>query len=136
MNLKTRFLNIFFSLIVFTYVFSTVGVCIIGHYCGGELEKVSLFSKTTSCCDGEEEENAANDCCKDDIKHVVFQQDFTFYTLATDCKAFVYDLFIIRPSFIKLAIQNNSGSYFLNHKKNHPPNLVQQDIVSLSVIRI
>jgi hypothetical protein len=115
-------------------VFSTVGVCIIGHYCGGELEKVSLFSKPSSCCGGEDEET--DDCCKNDVKHVVFQQDFTFYTLATDCKAFVYDLFIIRPSFIKLAIQNNAESYFLNHKKNHPPDLVQQDIVSNSVIRI
>ncbi len=134
--MKFKFIKIFFSLVVFTYVFSTVGVCIIGHYCGGELEQISLFSKPSSCCDGEEEENAANDCCKNDVKHVVFQQDFTFYTLATDCKAFVSDLFIIRPSFIKLAIQNNSEFDFLIHKKNHPPNLVQQDIVSNSVIRI
>ncbi len=116
------------------YVFSTVGVCVIEHYCGGELEEVSLFSKPSSCCDGEETET--DDCCKNDIKHVVFQQDFTFNKLVTDCKIAMYDVFIVRYGYSNIISQNYVESYFLINKKNHPPNLVQQDIVSFSVIRI
>lgn len=132
--MKFKFFKIFFSLVVFTYVFSTVGVCVIAHYCGGELEKVSLFSKPSSCCDGEEEET--DDCCENDVKHVVLQQNFTFYTVVTDCKAFILDLFIIESGSFNLALQNNSESLFLTNRKIHPPNLVQQKIVSHSVIRI
>lgn len=115
-------------------MFSTVGVCVIAHYCGGELEKVSLFSKPSSCCDGEDEET--DDCCQNDVKHVVFQQDFTFQNIVTDCKAFSLDLFIIEPHSFNLVFQNKIGQQFLSYRKFHPPNLVQQDIVSQSVIRI
>ena len=115
-------------------MFSTVGVCVIAHYCGGELEKVSLFSKSSSSCDGEDTET--DDCCNDDAKHVVFQSDFTFYTLVHDAKIAVNQLFIIKPAFIDIAFQPVSQSHFLAYKKNHPPNLVQDHIVSFSVIRI
>jgi hypothetical protein len=117
-------------------VFSSIGVCVIAHYCGGELEKVSLFSKPTTCCDGEEEESESNDCCKDDVKHVSFQENFTFYIIVSECKAFVLNLFILEPSSFNLAIQNTSVNFFLINRKTHPPNLVQQDLVSYSVIRI
>lgn len=115
-------------------MFTTIGVCVIAHYCDGELEKVSLFSKPSSCCDGEDTET--DDCCKNDSKHVTFQSDFTFYTLVHDCKIAVNQLFIIEPSLINIAFQPVTESQFLVHKKNHPPNLVQEDIVSFSVIRI
>ena len=115
-------------------MFSTVGVCVIAHYCDGELEKVSLFSQPTSCCDGEDTET--DNCCKNDSKHVAFQSDFTFNIVVHQCKTAVSQLFIIKPTLSHMAFQSVSQSKFLTDKKNHPPNLVQDDIVSFSVIRV
>jgi len=118
-------------------VLSTVGVSVFSHYCGGELEKVTLFSKTKSCCGGEEEaEMTDDDCCKNELVHVSFQKDFTFYQIVKDCKAPV----------LVLAIFNFQNSIFnFNHAAESlisvnvefpPPKLVQSNIVSCSVIRI
>jgi hypothetical protein len=115
-------------------VFTTVGVCVIAHYCDGELEKVSLFSKTTSCCDGEDQE--MDDCCKDEGKHVTFQSDFTFYKLVHDCKASVNDLFVLLPSSLHFSLEKDYVSFFSIDQKVHPPSLVQHEIVDSSVIRV
>lgn len=115
-------------------MFTTVGVCVIAHYCGGELEQVSLFSKPTSCCDGEDTET--DDCCNNDSKHVVFQSDFTFYKVIHDYKASVTDLFVLLPSSLHFMIEKNYFSFFSIDQKVHPPNLVQDEIVSSSVIRV
>lgn len=119
---------------VFTYVFSTVGVCVIAHYCGGELEKVSLFSKPSSCCDGEDDQT--DDCCKNDEKHVQLQQDFTFTQVVSDCKAPCLDLFIVTPNAIQISSVDVSSYNFMSQHKIQPSHLVQQDLVSHSVIRI
>ncbi len=116
-------------------MFSSIGVCLVAHYCGGSLEKISLFSKTNSCCGGEEDE--ADDCCKNDSKHVVFQKDFTFYKVVADSKVPVQDLFLLKRngladfSFKAIAYNN-----FVLTKKNRPPGLVQESIVLSSVLRI
>ncbi len=119
------------------YVFSTIGVSVISHYCGGELEKVSLFVKSKSCCGGEEDESADDDgCCKNETVHVSFQKDFTFYTIIKAFKASVNQLFVVyaTPEFQisnQLAFANVSFS-----QKDHPPDLVQDEIVKSSVIRV
>ncbi|MES2515308.1 MAG: hypothetical protein V4580_14240 [Bacteroidota bacterium] len=132
--MKSLFFKIVFFSLVSVYVFTTVGVCVIAHYCGGELEKVSLFSKTTSCCDGED--NETDDCCKDEGKHVTFQSDFTFYKLIHDCKASVNDLFMLLPSSLHFSLEKDYVSFFSTDQKVHPPNLVQHEIVDSSVIRV
>lgn len=132
--MKAAFLKIFFFGLVSMYVFSTVGVRVVAHYCGGQLEKISLFSKPSSCCGGEEDE--ANGCCENDAKHVIFQSSFTFYTLVQDCKAAMVQLFIVNPSFIQISYPPVAQSQFIAGKKDHPPNLVQDDVVRFSVIRI
>lgn len=117
-------------------MFSSVGVSVISHYCEGELEEISLYSKPTSCCDGEEAELENSDCCKNEIVHVAFQKDFTFYTLIKNIKAPIHEFFVLNTEF-SLSVFKNSVSDFLSiDKKIHPPNLVQQEIVSCSVIRI
>lgn len=124
-------------MLVCTYVFSSVGVCLVAHYCGGELEKISLFSKPESCCDDEgEPETATDDCCSNDSKHIAFQKDFTFYTLVSDCKASVQHLFIIDHSRISFTLPETLPTLFLVKQQNRPPNLVQDDIVLSSVLRI
>jgi hypothetical protein len=116
-------------------VFSTIGISVISHYCDGELEKVSLFSKPSSCC-GEEETDMDDGCCKNETIHVAFQEDFTFYTLVNDCKPSVNQLFILQSDPIYFSKQIITKPCNLVNVKDHPPNLVQQDIVSTSVLLI
>ncbi len=132
--MKAAFLKIVFLGLVSIYVFSTVGMCVISHYCDGKLEKVSLFSKPSSCCDGED--NETDNCCENDAKHVTFHSDFTFYTLVQDCKVAVMKLFIVDPSFIHISYPAIAQSQFIADKKNHPPSLVQDNVVAYSVMRI
>ena len=136
--MKDQLHKIIFTLIVFTYVFSAVGVKIVAHYCGGELEKVALFSKPTSCCGEDEDSEMADEdgCCKNDSKHVAFKSDFTFFTFISDCKASITDLFIIPNKQDNLFSKQISAVVFLINKKNHPPNLVQHHIVSMRNLRI
>jgi len=135
-SLKIKLFKIFISLVAITYVFSTVGVSVISHYCGGELEEISIYSKPTSCCDGEEVEIEKSDCCKNEIVHVAFQKDFTFYTLVKNIKAPLNELFVLNTEFSLNVLKYSVSDFLSAHKKIHPPNLVQQDIVSCSVIRI
>ena len=131
--MKSFFLKIVFSSLVSVYVFTTVGVNIIAHYCGGELEKVSLF-KPASCCEGEDAEE--DDCCANDSKYVSFQSDFTFCKLVNTCKASVKNLFVTFSSSANFDLENNYHCLLVFDTNIHPPNLVQHNIVSSSVIRI
>lgn len=135
--MKKLLFKIFFSLIVVTYMFSTVGLRLVAHYCGGSLEKVALFSKPSSCCSGEEQESDTDDCCKNDSRHVVFQKDFTFHTIVSDCKVPVQQLFLIeRNHLYDISFASQAYDNFQLSKKIPPPNLVQDAIVSSSVLRI
>ncbi len=135
--MKKNFSKIFIAFVVIIYVLSTVGVSVFSHYCGGELEKVTLFSKTKSCCGGEEEAEMTDDgCCKNELVHVSFQKDFTFYTLVNSIKAPIHELFIVRPDFNFAPLKCFIADFLSIDKKVHPPNLVQQDIVECSVIRV
>lgn len=114
---------------------STVGVSVISHYCGGELEEVALFSKPTSCC-GEEEEMMDDDCCKNETAYISFQKDFTFQQFIKDCKAPVLALTIFDFQYSIFKFNYKVDSLFTVNKEFPPPKLVQSDIVSCSVIRI
>lgn len=117
---------------------STVGVSVFSHYCGGELEKVTLFSKTKSCCGGEDADSdmGEDSCCKNELVHVSFQKDFTFYTIVNAIKAPISQLFVIKPDFNFVFFKSHVADFLSIDKKVHPPNLVQTEIVSCSVIRI
>lgn len=135
--MKKNFSKIFIAFVAIIYVLSTVGVSVFSHYCGGELEKVSLFTKTKSCCGDQEESDMGDDgCCKDEIAHVSFQKDFTFYTLIKTIKAPVQELFIIKPDFNIAPLKSLISDFLSIDRKVHPPNLVQQDIVECSVVRV
>jgi hypothetical protein len=114
---------------------STVGVSVISHYCGGELEEVALFSKPTSCC-GEEEVAMDDGCCKNETTHVSFQKDFTFYQFIKDCKTPVLTLAIFSFQHSIFKFNTAVESLLSINKEFPPPKLVQSDIVSCSVIRI
>ncbi|MCW3076530.1 MAG: hypothetical protein JWO32_1139 [Bacteroidetes bacterium] len=66
MKLLRKHTLIYISLLV--YVVSVCGVTINKHFCGGELESVSLI-KQNSCC-GEETQDEPSDCCQDETLHL------------------------------------------------------------------
>ena len=136
--MKKQLHTFIFTLIVFTYVFSVVGIKIVAHYCGGELEKVALFSKPTSCCGEEEDTEMVEEdgCCKNDSQHVAYKSDFTFFTFISDCKASITDLFFIQINNEQSTLATISHLMELIAKRDHPPDLVQHHIVSISNLRI
>jgi len=133
--LKKHFAKIFIAFVAIVYVMSTIGVSVFSHYCGGELEHVTLFSKTTKCC-GEDEDDMGDGCCKNVVTHVSFQKDFTFAQLIKDCKAPVLALAIFNFQNSIFNFNGTVDSFITVNKEFPPPNLVQREIVSCSVIRI
>lgn len=120
---------------VAVYVMSTIGVSVFSHYCGGELEHVTLFSKTKSCC-GEEESDMDDGCCKDVVTHLSFQKDFIVSHFIKGCKAPVVALVIFDIHNTFFNFNGTDDSFIKVNKEYPPPNLVQHDIVSCSVLRI
>jgi len=57
---------LYFSL--FVYVVSVCGVTINKHFCGGELETVSIL-EPESCCDGETAD-VPDDCCSNESVYI------------------------------------------------------------------
>jgi len=133
--LKLKLFKIIISFVALAYVFSNIGVLVISHYCGGELEEMAIFAKPTSCC-GEEEEMMDDDCCKNETAYVSFQKDFTFQQFIKDCKAPVLALTIFDFQYSIFKFNYKVDSLFTVNKEFPPPKLVQSDIVSCSVIRI
>lgn len=133
--MKKHFAKIFISFVVIIYVMSTVGVSVFSHYCGGELEHVTLFSKTKSCCGGDESD-MDDGCCKNVVTHVSFQKDFTFAQLIKDFKAPVLALTFFNFHNTFFNFNGTEDSSVTVNKEYPPPNLVQHEIVSCSVLRI
>lgn len=63
------------SLLTLLFVAATTGVSVVQHYCGGELDGVSLFAGSTCGCTGDD---MPKDCCADVV---------TFCKLDTDALA-------------------------------------------------
>ena len=60
-------------LFLLVYLPAVIGVGFSAHYCGGELQEVKVFSTAKiSCCD--EETEAQNGCCDDEIKLVKLEE--------------------------------------------------------------
>ncbi|HRG02101.1 MAG TPA: hypothetical protein PKZ75_13370 [Bacteroidia bacterium] len=133
--MKNHFAKIFIVFVSIVYVMSTIGISVFSHYCGGELEEVALFSKPTSCC-GEDEADMDDGCCKNEISHIAFQKDFTFYQLIKDCKAPVLVLAIFNFQNSIFNFNGTLESLMTVNKEFPPPKLVQSEIVSCSVLRI
>lgn len=132
--MQIRFFKITIFFIAMVYVFSTIGVPVIAHYCGGELEEVAVFSKPDSCCGEDEPED--DGCCKNEITHVAFQKDFTYKILIKNLKAPILDLPVLL-SFKEFAINFvNQTQNLVSVRHFQPPDPVQKSIVSSSVIRI
>jgi hypothetical protein len=133
--MKYRFFNSIMLLVAFTYVFSTFGISAISHYCGGELQEVAFFTTPDSCCGDEPIED--DGCCKNEEQHVSFQGNFVFADLHPEIKTpVVYLPFIEVSSVSKFSFSNLSFDVNAHQKQYPPPDLVQNNIISVSVLRI
>jgi hypothetical protein len=123
-----------FTILVAAYVVTVIGVPVYFHYCGGELEKIDYLTKSESCCEGEEQDTAENDCCEDEGLYLLNTPDLVikdsehFQTL----KNYTQTAFITLPYFC-------SPVNLISLKKfsfiNDPPVSVP-DIISVTVLRI
>lgn len=131
----TIYKTVIFTL-AFIYVFASVGVSVISHYCGGELKEVAFFSKPDSCC-GEEAEDEEDGCCTNETHHVSFQNDFTFQTAVHQVKIPVLNLFFNFDHLSSSSVSDSKDSQIIIAPITYPPpDIIQRDIVSVSVIRI
>jgi hypothetical protein len=53
--------------IMFIYLVAVSGIMVSAHYCGQEMESVSLFTQKAGCDEGEcgDESQSSDDCCDD-----------------------------------------------------------------------
>ena len=127
----------FFSLIVVSYLLTTMGVPVYLHYCGGELEKVSYLVKGKSCC-GDDESDAAmqdNGCCKDESYVVSAHQDFTFKQAAKFYPQIIQiGLLWTHPSIFTFIPEINIDPQSICDL--WPPPNIQSKIINVSVLRI
>lgn len=137
--MKIKLVKIIFALSIFSFVFSTIGISVIEHYCGGELEEVAVFSKPDSCCIGDDESQMMDDgCCKNKISHIVFHKDFTFKILTKKIDETFDDLLINNIKVFAFLFNSNYVNVVINNSipKPPPPELIQHFIIECSVIKI
>jgi hypothetical protein len=121
----------FSGLLVLVYLVTVTGVPVYNHYCGGELEEVSLLLKSNDCC-GEEEEDAG--CCSNEDLYIRNAQDF----VSAPAK------FKVVPAFVLLATQPAVHVTEMNVPAAPLQTLagisdspaLQHDLVTVSVMRI
>ena len=134
--MKFNFYKIVIFTLAFIYVSANMGISVISHYCGGELQEVAYFTKPNSYC-GEEEETEDDGCCKNETQYFSYQNDFTFSVLSKDIKKAVLLLPFNHYTFVtKVETSLNSLKSFYPQFNYPPPDIVQRDIVSVSVLRI
>ena len=87
------------------YVTTAIGIPVYKHYCGGELEKVSLLIKSNSCCGGEEDD-MGDGCCANENTFVRCAPDFTFTkAVGSDFQITDLNLFTLAIRFFDVRIQ-------------------------------
>ncbi len=114
-----------------------IGLPVYLHYCGGELEKVNVLIKGTSCC-GEDEDESAMDagCCKDEQVVLKSNVDFTFAQINPNhfIKS-VQDVFYSASNPFLLSVPK-AITLVKPDSEFPPPKLFQKQIIATSVLRI
>lgn len=132
--MRTFWLKITLSFLVAIYLFSTVGISFISHYCGGELQEVSVFVAHNDCCGDEEPED--NGCCQNETEHVALFPDVIYATNDISIKQPVSDLFIFAFGFVTELIHPESITTISLFYDIPPPDLLQECLISSTVLII
>ncbi len=119
---------------VVVYVTTAIGIPVYKHYCGGELEKVSLLIKSNSCCGGEEDDMNM-DCCANENTFVRCAPDFTFTkAIGSNFQIADINLFIAEIPFINTKAEPVSfvtSKYFFP-----PPDILHSNIIRTTFLKI
>ncbi len=112
-------------IILFCYMLGVTGLGFSFHYCGGELQDVSLVAAAESkCCCGSGKK-MPDDCCKDKIVKIKKvderQQDFKY-----DVKAPVFSKLVVFHAFSQYAARLVPSLKELSCNKLRPPPLIAQ----------
>ncbi|MDI9340024.1 MAG: hypothetical protein QM534_05570 [Sediminibacterium sp.] len=133
--MKYRLHPYLFVFTIFFYLGAQIGLPAFKHYCGGELESISLFVKGEQCCGDEEEAPSEDDgCCQDKLdvaqhhSHSILSKTASLPSVSEFSVLFVPVL-----SFVSFLPPVPSS---LLYAPDHPPLRVQHDLVKTSVLRI
>ncbi len=130
-NLLRKYL---FGICVSVYLFSTIGMPVYLHYCGGKLEQVSYLVKANSCCG--DDEDATSDCCHNENFYLHNGSNFSIKIVHLDCsKSFSQVISQIFPVQANNLLSEQSFSCFIQ-KQFPPPKLCQKTILNCAVLRI
>lgn len=122
----------FLYTMLFVYLVSVCGLTINKHFCGGELESVTLI-KQGSCCEGEES-GIADDCCANETIYLSNKTE----TLKSSFKLSFDRQFsdsVIRYTSETLLSVLFPESFNKRFFKEKPP-FLKVDLASLMVLRI
>jgi hypothetical protein len=114
-----------------------IGLPVYFHYCGGELEEISVLLKNNSCC-GEEEDESTMDagCCENESTVVRFENDF-FIKKTVDLKAseLFSTLFLVKLPFFEVQF---FGDKSISSLRNFypPPDTGTCPIIETTFLRI
>jgi len=78
-------------------LFSTVGLTISKHYCGGKHVSTSIYSEAEACCD-------SDDCCKNETEVLQLDEDFSVSAVlglpeSIQIDLLVFSLTLLKPNF-------------------------------------
>jgi hypothetical protein len=117
------------------YLITAIGIPVYMHYCGGELEQVSFLVESDSCC-GEEEEDMDPGCCANENTFARYAPDFTAKKINVGVDFVVPSFNLIYSELFQISISNKEISSQLAEFLFPPPKLYQDNIVSVSNLRI
>lgn len=104
--------NIISILLLFFYLIGSLGLPITVHYCSGIAVAVTVNDKPDCCCENEDEQ--ANDCCKDEVKYVKIDNE----QLKSEVQLFKTKIYL--DNFISNTFENDflKNAYFHLEKKS------------------
>lgn len=133
--MRPRLQSYLFVFTIVCYLGVQIGFPVFKHYCGGELESVSLFVKGDPCC-GEEpsSETEEDGCCQDELavaqhhSHSVLTKTLSLPS-ASEWMVFTIPVLPLVHFPVQIPVS-------VLHPSDPPPLLVQRYMVQTSVLRI
>lgn len=126
--------HILLTVTVLVYLFSTVGISFVSHYCGGELQEISVYVSPDNCCGEEEPED--DGCCHNETDHVMLLQDVMYSAGDISIKQPVSELFLSVTGFVSDQLQFTQSSLSVLFYDIPPPDVLRENLISTTVLRI
>ena len=100
---------------------STTGLAISKHYCGGELISTSLYAGADACCD-------SDDCCKNEIKLIQLDVEYSISSTVSVPESAQLDLLAFSLEVFNLSIEENTTAHKFILSDSQPPPDIQTSL--------